>query len=102
MNVAKGNAKVLLDFLGREWKDIDDAVLESRCELIGNAQQMIHVSRLFIFPFFAAGQFVRNPLDEKRRVMPPAIILKGAIGLGVDVPLNRRKLRQLTSADFFK
>src|SRR5438445_4617736 len=34
--------------------------------------------------------------------MPPAIVLKRRIGLGVDVPLNRRKLGQFAGANFFK
>ncbi len=76
MNVAKGDAKVLLDFFWREGEDIDDAVFESWCELIGDGEQMIHVSLFLIFPLFPAGQFVRNPLNKKCRVVPAAIVLE--------------------------
>ena len=39
-------------------------------------------------------------MDKKCRVVPPAIILKRRIGLGVDVPLDCREFGKLAGADF--
>ena len=55
MNVAEGDAEMLLDFFGSEGKDIDDTVFKAGRELVGDVQQVIDVTRLFIFPFPAAG-----------------------------------------------
>ena len=55
MNVAEGDAKMLLDFPWREREDIGDAIFKTGGELLGNAQEMIDVATLLALPCPAAG-----------------------------------------------
>src|SRR5207248_10235214 len=64
MNVAKADAEMLLDFPGREGKDIDDAVFKAGSELLSDGQEMIDVMRLFVFPRLATGKLIRHPLNK--------------------------------------
>ena len=101
VNMSIGDAEVLFDFWGREGEDIHHAGAEIGCELIGDAEEMLHVALLFPLPG-CSFELIGDPLYEEGGVVPSLLVLQGGIRLGVDVPLDSGEVSEFTRLYLFE